>query len=77
LTAESARLAAAPSRGRAKTAEKSKFKNKKYNSANSAASAVKNRRVTFASVAELADAQGLGPCVLLDVEVRLLSLAVL
>ncbi len=29
-----------------------------------------------ASVAELADAQGLGPCVLLDVEVRVLSLAV-
>ncbi len=29
----------------------------------------------FASVAELADAQGLGPCVLRDVEVRLLSLA--
>ncbi len=29
----------------------------------------------FASVAELADAQGLGPCVLMDVEVRLLSLA--
>ena len=28
-----------------------------------------------ASVAELADAQGLGPCVLMDVEVRLLSLA--
>jgi hypothetical protein len=28
----------------AKTAEKSKFKNKKYNSANSAVSAVKNRR---------------------------------
>ncbi len=30
-----------------------------------------------ASVAELADAQGLGPCILRDVEVRLLSLAVL
>ena len=30
-----------------------------------------------ASVAELADAQGLGPCVLLDVEVRVLSLAIL
>ncbi len=27
-------------------------------------------------MAELADAQGLGPCVLLDVEVRVLSLAV-
>jgi hypothetical protein len=30
----------------------------------------------YASVAELADAQGLGPCVRKDVEVRLLSLAV-
>jgi hypothetical protein len=38
---------------------------------------VKNRRVTFASVAELADAQGLGPCVLRDLEVRLLSLALI
>ncbi len=27
-------------------------------------------------MAELADAQGLGPCVLMDVEVRVLSLAV-
>ena len=32
--------------------------------------------IRYASVAELADAQGLGPCVLSDVEVRLLSLAV-
>ncbi len=31
--------------------------------------------IRYASVAELADAQGLGPCVLRDVEVRLLSLA--
>ena len=33
------------------------------------------RFIKNASVAELADAQGLGPCVLRDVEVRLLSLA--
>ena len=31
----------------------------------------------YASVAEMADAQGLGPCVRKDVEVRLLSLAIL
>ena len=33
--------------------------------------------IRYASVAELADAQGLGPCVLRDVEVRILSLAFL
>gem|GEM_PF-5831481 len=34
-----------------------------------------HRNDSQASVAELAYAQGLGPCVLRDVEVRLLSLA--